>query len=220
MKNDSKDVFINYLNKFLSLYFIHYPKHYVSGLFPFYLEIKDILNFDVQCKYPRIDLRTFSKSDLFNLFQIDAALEAVFYYRLERSIFLREPEHPLLPFLANLMRMKSGIEFYYSTEVGPGLNIQHGVGVVVGPRCKIGKNFVIHQGVSIGQKNIHSPNDSVTIGDEVVVFSGAKIIGNLKIGDYAQIGANAVVRDDVESHSVYVGIPAKKIRSNRDQIKS
>ncbi len=206
-------IFVKYLNKFLNLYFFAYPKQFVPDLYRFYSQIVDILNVDIKAKYPHVEVCSYTEDDLFNLLQLDPNMEAVFLHRLERSIFLKEPEHPLLPFLATLMKLKTGIELYYSTEIGPGLNIQHGFGIVIGPRCTIGNNFVVHQGVTIGHKKLYSPDETIIIGNEVVAFAGAKILGNVRIGDRAQIGANAVLITDAEADSLYVGAPAKKIKT-------
>jgi len=204
-------LFVSYLDKFLSLYYFHYPKDLTFSLFPYFESIKDILIIDIQFKYPQYDKRDLLGDALFYKLQLDTTIEAVFYYRLERAIFLKQPNHPLLPYLANLMRMKTGIELYYSTEIGQGLNIQHGMGIIIGARNKIGNNCIIHQGVTIGQRRLYSPHESAVIGNNVTIFAGAKIVGSISIGDNVQIGANAVLLNDAESNFTYVGIPARKL---------
>jgi serine O-acetyltransferase len=138
-------------------------------------------------------------------------MEAAFYYRLERAIYLDDPNHVMLSYLANLMKMKTGVELYYSTEIGPGLKIQHGTGIVVGSGYKIGHNFTIHQGVTLGQRRQAESTGTVIIGNNVTIFAGAKIFGRLRIGDNVIIGANAVLLNDAESNSTYVGMPARKV---------
>ena len=77
---------------------------------------------------------------------------------------------------------------------------------------KIGKNFIIHQGVTLGQKNVNNPDETINIGDNVVLFSGVTIVGDITIGNNSLIGANSVLLKNVESNSTYAGIPAKKIK--------
>ena len=96
-------------------------------------------------------------------------------------------------------------------NIGQGLNIQHGIGVVIGARNKIGNNCIIHQGVTIGQRRLYSPHECAVIGNNVTIFAGAKIVGSVRIGDDVQIGANAVLLSDAEPNSTYVGIPARKL---------
>jgi serine O-acetyltransferase len=221
-----KDKLIQYLNKFLSLYYLDYPKDKVERLYEFFNLAKDTLILDIKAKAKKssINYLQFSsdkeiESQLFSIIQLDTTIEAVFYYRLERAIFLKDPDHPLLPFLANLMKMKTGVDLYYSSEIGPGFNIQHGFDIVVGPRNKIGSNFIIHQGVTIGQGDVGSKEDFATIGDNVVIFSGAKIVGKVRVGNNVKIAANAVLVSDADSDSIYAGIPAKKIKSIAKDIK-
>jgi serine O-acetyltransferase len=206
-----KDIFTRYLHKFFGQYYLKYPEDLINHCYKYFSHFKNTFFADVQSKYPKLKSSDLSDEKLLELIQFETCIEAVFYYRLERAIFIESPDHPLLPYLANLMKIKTGIELYYSTDIGPGLNVQHGTGIVVGPRFKIGSNFMIHQGVTIGQKYLNSPHETVIIGNDVTIFAGAKILGNIKIGDNVQIGANAVLISDADSNAVYAGIPAKKI---------
>jgi serine O-acetyltransferase len=208
-----KEGLTQYLHKFLNLYFLNYPEDLVNDCYKYFSHFKDTYTTDIKSKYPKVEADDLSDDKLLNIIQFDTCIEAIFYYRLERSIFIEIPNHPLLPYLANLMKIKTGMELYYSTDIGPGLNIQHGTGIVIGPRFNIGSNFMIHQGVTIGQKYLNSPHETIIIGNNVTVFAGAKILGNIKIGNNVQIGANAVLISDAESNAVYAGIPAKKIRN-------
>lgn len=214
-----KKIFASYLDKFLNLYFFNYPQDLVPDLFSYFESTYDILILDIQAKYPKHEKINLLDDALFHLLQLDTTIEAIFYYRLERAIFLKNPDHPLLPYLANLMKIKTGIELYYSTEIGQGLIIQHSGGIVVGPRNKIGSNCLIYQGVTIGQRRIYSPNECTFIGNNVTFFAGAKIIGSVKIGDNVKIGANAVLLNDAEPDSTYVGVPARKLVSVRSHCK-
>lgn len=207
-----KTTLISFLHKFLTLYYLEYPRNLVDELYDGFLSVQDILFADVQAKYQRLSKKEIEYNFL-NILQKDTTIEAILYYRLERALFLKNPQHELLPFLANLMKIKTGMELYYSTEIGPGFNIQHGFGIVIGPRHKIGSNFIIHQGVTLGQKNVFSPDEAIVIGNDVTLFAGAKVLGKVSIGDNVQVGANAVLLYDAEPNSVYAGVPAKKVRT-------
>jgi serine O-acetyltransferase len=184
----------------------------IDELFNAFSSIREIIYKDIQAKYNYLDVDSIERNFV-DLIQKDTTIEAILYYRVERALFLTSPDHEFLPFLANLMRIKTCMDLYYSTEIGPGLNIQHGFGIVIGPRHKIGSNFTIHQGVTLGQKKLYSPNESIEIGDHVTLFAGARILGNIAIGDYVQVGANSVLIHNAEAKSVYAGIPAKKVRT-------
>ena len=201
----------DYLDNCLSKTFYSYPKEFLSALEKHGTSAIDQALFDANTKYKgRMEIS--SEKELLELVQVDPTVEAVLLYRLEREIFLNDPGSPLLSFLASLMHRRTGSEIYYSTEIGKGFNIQHGFGIVIGPRYKIGDYFTIHQGVTLGQKNLNSPNEKITIGNHVTVFAGTTILGNLIIGSNASIGANSVLLKDVEENSVYVGSPAKRVK--------
>ena len=167
--------------------------------------------YDINKKYDG-KLKLYSEDELIRYILIDTTAEALFLYRLEREIFLKDPIHPILPFLANLMKKNTGCEIYYSTKIDRGFNIQHGAGIVIGPRFEIGENFIIHQNVTLGQKNLNMPNEKIVIGNNVTIFAGAILLGNIKIGHNASVGANSVVLNNIEDNAIYAGVPAKKIK--------
>ena len=197
-----------YIEFCLKSNFVVYPSYDLKN----YIEVS--LNealFDANSKY-KVKGISFNKNKFLDLLQTEPTIEAVFFYRLQRNIFLKDPSNTILPYLASVMRRRTHCEIYYSTDIGPGFNIQHGFGIVIGPRYKIGKNFIIHQGVTLGQKNVNNPDETINIGDNVVLFSGVTIVGDITIGNNSLIGANSVLLKNVESNSTYAGIPAKKIK--------
>jgi putative colanic acid biosynthesis acetyltransferase WcaB len=103
-----------------------------------------------------------------------------------------------------------GIELPASTEVGPGLRLRHGVGIVVNPASRIGANVMIRQGVTLGNRKL--PDDCPTIEDDVEIGVGAVIIGSVTVGTGARIGPNAVVFRDVPPGAT-VASPASEIRT-------
>lgn len=109
-----------------------------------------------------------------------------------------------------------GIEVALRCEIGPGLYFSHTVGTVIGA-TRIGCNAVIYHGVTLGAKEInmayaYNPNQRPTVGDNVVIGSGAKLLGGIKIGNNVKIGANAVVLDSFPDNVVIAGIPATVVR--------
>ncbi|WP_276311151.1 serine O-acetyltransferase [Paenibacillus nanensis] len=108
-------------------------------------------------------------------------------------------------------KYKYGIGISPSTKIGKGFYIGHFGGIVVNSNATIGENCVIMQGVTIGASNRGATKGVPTIGNNVYIGAGAKIIGNVRVGNYAAIGANAVVTKDVPDHAVVGGIPAKII---------
>ena len=108
-------------------------------------------------------------------------------------------------------RDKYGIDIAFTTQIGSGFYIGHSGGIVVHQNTRIGKNFSISQGVTIGQTNRGERKGTPTIGDNVYVGPGAKIIGHVQIGNNAAIGANCVVTKDVPDNGVVVGVPGRVI---------
>jgi serine O-acetyltransferase len=106
---------------------------------------------------------------------------------------------------------KFGISIPWETRIGSGFYIGHFGGIVVNERSVIGKNCNISQGVTLGESNRGHRQGYPVIGDNVYIGPGAKIIGAVKIGDYAAVGANCVVTKDVPDHGVAVGIPVRVI---------
>src|SRR5436190_11232332 len=112
-------------------------------------------------------------------------------------------------FLSHISRFLTGIEIHQAARLGPGLFIDHGMGVVIGETAEVGKNVTIYQGVSLAGTSLKREKRHPTLGDNVVVGAGAKIIGAIYIGDNSRIGAGSVVVRDVPPNSVVVGVPGR-----------
>ncbi len=138
-------------------------------------------------------------------------LHALFYYRVAHTLYYGK-----LPFFARLIsqfgRWLTGIEIHPGAKIGPGLFIDHGMGVVIGETSVIGKNVTLFQGVTLGGTGKHKGKRHPTLGNNVVVGAGAKILGNIHIGDNVSVGANAVVIHDVPPNSTVVGVPGRVTR--------
>lgn len=112
------------------------------------------------------------------------------------------------------IKRKTGIQLPLLTKIEEGLLFCHFSCIVIAQSVNIGKNVSIHQGVTIGRIFNGKYSGVPTIGDNVVIFSGAKVLGNIKVGDNAVIGANAVVTRDVPANAVVAGVPAKIISTD------
>src|SRR5881296_2798784 len=112
-------------------------------------------------------------------------------------------------FLSHIARFLTGIEIHPAARLGPGLFIDHGMGVVIGETAEVGENVTLLQGVTLGGTSLKREKRHPTLGNNVVVGAGAKIIGGFKIGDGSRIGAGSVVVREVPPNSVVVGVPGR-----------
>jgi len=110
-------------------------------------------------------------------------------------------------YLSQLARFFTGIEIHPGAKIGNGLFIDHGMGVVIGETAIIGNNVTLFQGVTLGGTGKETGKRHPTLGDNIVVGAGAKVLGNITIGSNSYIGANAVVLKDVPDNSTVVGVP-------------
>jgi serine O-acetyltransferase len=111
--------------------------------------------------------------------------------------------------LMQLARFLTGIEIHPAAKLGPGLFIDHGMGVVIGETTELGENVTLLQGVTLGGTSLKREKRHPTLGNNVVVGAGAKIIGAFTIGDGSRIGAGSVVVREVPPNSVVVGVPGR-----------
>ena len=115
-------------------------------------------------------------------------------------------------------RHLTGIEIHPGATIGKGLFIDHGMGVVIGETAEIGDNCTIYQGVTLGGTGKDVGKRHPTLGDNVMVGAGAKVLGPVKVGSGSKIAANAVVLREVPENSTAVGIPAKVVRRNGEKV--
>lgn len=120
---------------------------------------------------------------------------------------------PILPrLISQTSRFLTGIEIHPGATIGRNLFIDHGMGVVIGETCEIGDNVTLFQGATLGGTGKEKGKRHPTLKDHVMVSAGAKVLGNITIGEYSKVGANAVVIHDVPSHSTVVGVPGHVVR--------
>ena len=147
---------------------------------------------------------------------LDPSFSVTFWLRLGNYFFMRKSLFSRLSLIIikiNLLinQRLTGIQIPIGTQVKGGLRFFHYSCVIIAQSVIIGKNCSIHQGVSIGRVFAGKKKGVPVIGDNVVIFPGAKIIGNIKIGNNVVVGANAVVVDDVSDNCVVAGVPAKVV---------
>jgi serine O-acetyltransferase len=117
--------------------------------------------------------------------------------------------------LSQAARSRTGIEIHPAAQIGDGLFIDHGAGVVIGETAQIGRDVTIYQGVTLGGTGLSGGKRHPTIADRVTIGAGAKVLGDIEVGEDAKIGANAVLVRSVDSNSVVVGVPGQVISSDR-----
>lgn len=115
-------------------------------------------------------------------------LLATFFYRISRKLFLKRDEINAIEF-SSLGFSLTGVEIYYSAQIGKALKINHGIGTIIGSRTEIGDNVLLHHSVTLGEKN----GGRARIGNNVVIYPGAIIVGPIFIGDNSIVGANVFV---------------------------
>lgn len=144
-------------------------------------------------------------------------LEVLMLYPGLHSVVMHKFAHllyllriPFLPrFLSEMMRFFTGIEIHPGAKIGRGLFIDHGNGVIIGETAIIGDNVLLYQGVTLGGTGKEKGKRHPTIGNNVVIGAGAKVLGNITAGDNSYIGANAVVVKNVPPNSTIVGVPGR-----------
>ena len=163
------------------------------------------------------------KKDIRVIFERDPAakstLEVILCYSGLHAIWLHRISHALFKrgwivsarLVSNFCRFLTGIEIHPGATIGDGLFIDHGTGIVIGETAEIGKNVTLYQGVTLGGTGKEKGKRHPTIGNNVVVATGAKVLGSFKVGDHAKIGAGSVVLKEVPPYATVVGIPGRVV---------
>jgi len=145
-------------------------------------------------------------------------VKAVFFHQIS-NFFYKAGFDLIARIISQTIRFFTGIEIHPGAKIGKNLFIDHGMGVVIGETSEIGDNVTIYQNVTLGgsspsidsERQRHEKRHP-TIGNDVVIGSGAQIIGPIKVGNNSRIAANAVVVKDVPENATMVGIPAKAVK--------
>ena len=120
--------------------------------------------------------------------------------------------HSIARVMSQFTRFMTGVEIHPAAQIGRRLFIDHAMGVVIGETTIVGDDCVLYQGVTLGGTGKESGKRHPTLGDRVTVGTGAKVLGNIRIGDDVKIGGNSVVVKDVPSNSTVVGVPGRVVR--------
>ncbi|MGN0692534.1 MAG: serine O-acetyltransferase EpsC [Oscillospiraceae bacterium] len=140
-----------------------------------------------------------------------SGLHAVLAYRVSHKLYTKKL-FTLARIVSQLARFFTGIEIHPGAKIGKGLFIDHGMGVVIGETTEIGDNCLLYQGVTLGGTGKDKGKRHPTLGNNVMVGAGAKVLGPIKIGDNVKVAANAVVLNNIPSDCTAVGVPARVVR--------
>ncbi|MGN1410968.1 MAG: serine O-acetyltransferase EpsC [Oscillospiraceae bacterium] len=146
-----------------------------------------------------------------------SGLHAVWYYRLSH-FFYTHGFFTIARMISQWARFWTGIEIHPGAKIGKGLFIDHGMGVVIGETAEIGDNCLLYQGVTLGGTGKDKGKRHPTLGNNVMVGSGAKILGPFKVGDNSKIASNAVVLEEIPPNSTAVGVPARIVKLNGKKV--
>ncbi|HBY60164.1 MAG TPA: serine O-acetyltransferase [Solibacterales bacterium] len=157
-----------------------------------------------------------------------SALEIVLCYPGFHAILLHRLAHrlyrariPIVPrVLSQVSRFFTGIEIHPGARIGRRFFIDHGMGVVIGETTEIGDDVLLYQGVTLGGTGKERGKRHPTLGNHVVVGTGAKILGNIRIGDHVKVGACSVVVHPVPDHSTVVGVPGRIVRTRGEAVET
>ena len=164
--------------------------------------------------YQKNDPAARSKLEIFLLYN---GLHATLYYRAAHWLYRRHCKF-LARWLSQHAKWTTGVEIHPAATIGRRLVIDHGTGIVIGATTEIGDGCLLYQGVTLGGTGIAGGKRHPTLGNNVMVGSGAKILGPITVGDNARVAANAVVLRDVPENSTVVGVPGRIVRVNGEKL--
>lgn len=144
-------------------------------------------------------------------------LHAVFWHRPAHFLY-RHKCYFLARIISQIVRFFTGIEIHPGAKIGKGLLIDHGMGVVIGETAEVGDYCTIYQNVTLGGTGKECGKRHPTLGNNVMVGAGARVLGPFKVGDNSKIAANAVVLNEVPEDSTCVGVPARVVRKGGKKI--
>ena len=147
------------------------------------------------------------------------SFKALWYYRRSHKLYLKG-EFVKARRLSQKAAHQTGIEIHPGARIGKGFFIDHGFGVVIGETTIIGDNVTLYQGVTLGGTGKEQGKRHPTIGNNVMISTGAKVLGSITVGDNSKIGAGSVVIHDVPPNSTVVGIPGHVVRRDNERIPS
>ena len=156
-----------------------------------------------------------SRAEVYFLY---AGFRAVRAYRLANWFYRRNHKF-IARWVSQRARRKTGIEIHPGATIGRGLFIDHGSGVVIGETTEIGDNCTIYQGVTLGGTGKDCGKRHPTLGNNVLIGAGAKVLGPFRVGDNARVAAGAVVLNEVPDEATAVGVPPRIVRVNGEKVR-
>lgn len=171
-----------------------------------------LLKEDVTCVFERDP----AARNVFDVLTCYSGVHAILFHRLNHWMWQRGLRWPPR-FLGNVARWLTGIEIHPGAKIGRRFFVDHGTGVVVGETAEIGDDVTLYQGVTLGGRTLNEGKRHPTLGNNVVVGAGAKILGPFTVAEDSRIGSNAVVLEPVPAGATVVGVPGRIVRcKNRD----
>lgn len=152
--------------------------------------------------------------NVFEIFFCYPGFHAMLFYRLAHKLWNNRCKF-LGRFVSHVGRFFTGIEIHPGAQIGRGFFIDHGMGVVIGETAEIGENCTLYHGVTLGGTSWAKEKRHPTLGNNVVIGSGAKVLGPFTVGDNSKIGSNSVVVKEVPENATVVGIPGKIVISGQ-----
>lgn len=146
----------------------------------------------------------------FEIFLTYSGVRALSMHRFANRLY-RMHLKLLARMVSQYCKRRTGIEIHPAAKIAAGVFIDHGSGVVIGETASVGEGTVIYQGATLGGTGKQSGKRHPAVGRNCVISAGAKVLGNITVGDYAKVGANAVVLCDVPPYATAVGVPARII---------
>ncbi len=144
-----------------------------------------------------------------------SGVHAIFYHRIAHFLYRRKL-YFLARFVSQTSRFLTGIEIHPGAKIGKCLFIDHGMGVVIGETAEVGDYCIIFHQVTLGGTGKQKGKRHPTVGNRVMISTGAKVLGPIHLGDDSKVGANAVVLKDVPAGATAVGIPARNILTKEE----
>ena len=153
----------------------------------------------------------------FEIIFMYSGFHAVCWHKLSHWLY-KHKRYSLARYISQCCRFWTGIEIHPGAKIGRGLFIDHGMGVVIGETTEIGDNVTIYQGVTLGGTGKETGKRHPTIGNNVMIGCGAKVLGPFTVGDNSKIASNAVVLSEVPANSTCVGVPARVVKINDQRV--
>jgi serine O-acetyltransferase len=176
-------------------------------------EMREVIRADIQAVFDR-DPAARSTLEVVLTY---SGLHAIWMHRIAHALYKRK-WFLLARIISQFNRFLTGIEIHPGAKIGKGLFIDHGMGVVIGETCEIGDYVTIYQGVTLGGTGKEKGKRHPTIEDHVLIASGAKVLGSMRIGRCSKIGAGSVVLREVPPHSTVVGVPGRVVVQNGKRV--